>query len=447
MLIKNGRVHDGLGAVAVQDLRIEDGVIAALGRNLTAGEGEEVFDAAGMEILPGFVQAISSWGVNGSMTEIRPSSEDNSEKSDPVTPELDAFYSFNGRAATAQQLGAFGLTACGVAPADTNLFGGQIAAFAVDGVNPYKMCLKRGIGMMSSVTGGVKALYGAKEKAPQTRMWIFTNFDLQLKMAEEYKEEADAVCKETACGEGAAEEAAASEAAASEAAVSEAAAESGADVAGESAQETQGAQEAGAAKDGAEAKKDPKLRALKLVTEGRLPLFVACDSAAAIGHVRAILEKYPKVRLVLVNGFGLTGEEDWLVEKQVPVIVRTAANPLDKAAMKLSWEGIARLVEKGVPVALGGTCANGFGAREDMLWNSAEMMRRLHDSEKVLSMVTSVPAKILGLEEQTGAVREGLRADLVIWSANPMETWQARVVRTYMGGRVIYREGDEMKCM
>lgn len=413
MLIKNGRVHDGLGAVTVQDLRIEDGVIAALGQSLTAGEGEEVFDAAGLEILPGFVQAISNWGVNGSMTEIRPSSEDNSEKSDPITPELDAFYAFNGRAATAQQLGAFGLTACGVAPADTNLFGGQIAAFTVDGVNPYRMCLKRGVGMMSSVTGGVKALYGAKEKAPQTRMWIFTNFDLQLKLAEEYKEETDKTMAE-------------------EAAADEASAENGPD------KEEQAA---------AETKKDPKLRALKEVVEGRLPLFVSCDSATAIGHVRAILEKYPKVRLVLVNGFGLTGEEDWLAEKQVSVIVRTAANPLDKAAMKLNWAGIAKLAEKGVPIALGGTCANSFGAREDMLWNSAEMMRVLHDSEKVLSMVTSTPAKILGLEGQTGAIREGLRADLVLWSANPMETWQARVIRTYMGGRVIYREGDEMKCM
>lgn len=403
-MIKNGRVHDGLGAVIVEDLRIEDGIIAALGQDLAAKDGEEVLDAAGLEILPGFVQAISSWGVNGSMTEIRPSSEDNSEKSDPITPELDAFYAFNGRAATAQQLGAFGLTACGVAPADTNLFGGQIAAFAVDGVNPYKMCLKRGIGMMSSVTGGVKALYGAKEKAPQTRMWIFTNFDLQLKLAGEYKEE------------------------------------TGGDAAAES---EAGKEQPG----GGETKKDPKLRALKEVVEGRLPLFVACDSATAIGHVRTILEKYPQVRLVLINGFGLTGEEDWLAEKQVPVIVRTASNPLDKAAMKLDWNGIAKLVQKGVPVALGGTCANSFGAREDMLWNSAEMMRVLHDSEKVLSMVTSVPAKILGLEGQTGAIREGLRADLVLWSANPMESWQARVVRTYMGGRVIYREGDEMRCM
>lgn len=411
MLIKNGRVHDGLGSVSVQDLRIGDGIIQALGEGLTAVEGEEVLDASGLHILPGFIQAVSNWGVNGSMTEIRPSSEDNNEKSNPITPELDAFYAFNGRAATAQQLGAFGLTACGVAPADTNLFGGRIAAFAVDGVNPYKLCLKRGAAMMASVSGGIKDVYGSREQAPQTRMWIFTNFSLQLKLADEYTE--DSGDAETEHG------------AAQETAAADGEAEKAAD----------------------NSKKDEKLRALKEVIEGRLPLFVACDSAAAVGHVRAILAQYPKARLVLVNGFGLTGDEDWIVENRIPVIVRTASNPLDKAAMKLDWKAIARLDEKGAPVALSGTCTNTFGAREDLLWNAAEMMRVLHDSERVLSMITSTPARLLGIDEQTGSIRKGLRADIVLWSDNPLTTWQAHVVRTFMGGRTIYREGDEMRCM
>ena len=386
MLIKNGRVHDGLGHVALQDIRIMDGKIAALGADLVAEEGEEIFDATGMEITPGFIQAVSNWGVNGSSTEIRPSSQDNCESSNPITPELDAFYAFNGRAATVQQLGAYGITSCGVAPADTNLFGGKIAAFEVDGVNPYKMCLKRSIGMMASVSGSIKQVYGTRQQAPQTRMWIFGNFELQLKKAQDYKE----------------------------------------DPAG---------------------KRDDKLAALKEVVEGRLPLFVACDTAASVEHVKNIVSKYPEIKLVLVNGFGLTGEEDWLVEDQVAVVVRTASNPLDLMAMDLDWKAIAKLVKKGVPVALSGTCANLFGAREDLLWNSAEMMRAMPEGETVLSMITSMPAKILGIDDQTGSIQEGLRADLVIWSADPMETFQAHAVRTYMGGKVIYAKGDEMRCM
>lgn len=64
MLIKNGRIHDGLGGVTCQDLRMEDGIIRSIGEGLVPQPGEEVFDAAGMEVMPGFVQPISVWGVN-----------------------------------------------------------------------------------------------------------------------------------------------------------------------------------------------------------------------------------------------------------------------------------------------------------------------------------------------------------------------------------------------
>lgn len=386
MLIKNGRIHDGLGAVTEGDLRLADGLIREIGQGLVPLEGEEVFDAAGMEILPGFVQTISNWGVNGGVQEIRPSSNDNDEKSSPITPELDAFYAFNGRAATYQQLGAFGLTACGVAPTDNNLFGGTIAAFTTEGLNPYKMCLKRDIAMMSSVTPNLKRTYGSRQMAPMTRMWIFANFADQLRKAVDYKVPEDKPV-------------------------------------------------------------DDKLMALKRVVDGELPLFVACDSLTAIERVREIVADYPQLKLVLVNCFGLTGDEDWIVEKKVPLVVRHGTSPMDKDSLELDLKAIAKLAAKGAVVALSGSCGNNLNAREDMLWSGAEMMKVLHDSETVLQMLTSIPASVLGIADQTGAIKEGLRADLVIWSDNPMETYRAHIVRTYLGGQVIYQEGDDMKCM
>lgn len=386
MLIKNGNLHDGCGSVKKGDLRIVDGKIAQIGEALAAAEAEEVFDASGMEVFPGFVQAISLWGVNGSMQEIRPSSNDNDERSNPITPELDAFYAFNGRAASIQQLGAYGVTSCGVAPSDNNLFGGTIAAFAVEGVNPYRMCLRREIGMMASVTPNLKKTYGTRPAAPMTRMWIFTNFAEQLRKASEYKETPDKPA-------------------------------------------------------------DDKLAALQRVVRGELPLFVSCDSLAAVERVREITDQYPELKLILVNGFGLTGEEEWIVERKIPLVVRTASNPMEEDAMTLDLKAIAALAQKGVPVALSGTYTNSLPIREDLLWNGAEMMRVVHDPEQVLSMITSTPAKILGIEDQVGALKEGLRADIVIWSDHPMKTYQAKVVRTYQAGEVIYKEGDEKTCM
>lgn len=386
MLIKNGRIHDGLGTVVTADIRLSGERIEEIGYNLIPREQEEIWDAEGKEIFPGFVQAISNWGVNGDIQEIRPSSNDNDEKSNPIMPELDGFYAFNGRSATYQQLGAFGLTSCGVAPTDNNLFGGVIAAFTTEGVNPYKMCLKRDVGMMSSVGGNLKKVYADRPAAPQTRMWIFANFGNQLRKAADYKAEAEKPL-------------------------------------------------------------DEKLLALKRVTTGELPLFISCDSLTAVERVGEILAEFPKVKPVLVNGFGLTGQENWIIENQIPVIVRTATSPMNTEALELNMAAIAKLAAKGVPVALSGSCGNYLNAREDLLWNSAEMMKVLHDSESVLKMVTSTPAKILGIDHLTGSIQPGLRADLVIWSENPMLTYRAHIVRTYLGGQVIYQEGDDMRCM
>ena len=256
------------------------------------------------------------------------------------------------------------------------------------------MCLKRGCGMMASVTPNLKKTYGSKQQAPQTRMWTFANFSLQLRKAADSQKQSDP-SNDTPKDPG----------------------------------------------------QDDKLEALKKVLDGQFPLFVSCDSKTSARQVWDILKDYPQVKLVLVNGFGLTGDEEWIVENKIPLIVRTAASPLDRDAMTLDWNGIAKLWEKGVPVAFSGTYTNGLSAREDMLWNGIEMMKILHDSSAVLPMLTSVPAKIMGVDHLTGSLQEGLRADIVIWSGNPLESYQAHIVRTYQGGRIIYREGDEMKCM
>ena len=99
-----------------------------------------------MSLANELVEAVSAWPeveaitLGGSRA-----TGDNDEKSDPVTPEMDVVYAFNGRAISVQQLPAYGITACGVAPSDNNVFGGQAAAFITDGINGYRMCLRRGV--------------------------------------------------------------------------------------------------------------------------------------------------------------------------------------------------------------------------------------------------------------------------------------------------------------
>jgi len=56
LVIRNGRVIDpASGLDAVCDVYLEDGRVAAVGANLDAPSGAEVFDASGMVVAPGFI--------------------------------------------------------------------------------------------------------------------------------------------------------------------------------------------------------------------------------------------------------------------------------------------------------------------------------------------------------------------------------------------------------
>ncbi len=382
MIIHGGRIHDGNGRIYESDIQIKDGKITKIATEIN--EEDEVVDASGKEIFPGFIQTLSFWGINGSMSEIRPSSQDNDELSNPITPELDVRYAFNGHAATVQQLGAFGLTTVGVTPTDNNLFGGTMAVYEVDGINPFKMCLKPYAGMKASVSEKVKNSYKAK-MAPQTKMWIFEQLKEQLRLASEYKKE---------------------------------------DV----------------------PERNMKLEAIQRVLTGELPLFISCDNVQDIVHVKEIVETYSNIKLVLCNGFGISEKDTWILDCKTALVVRSSSMTMDDIAMTIDLKAIAKLSEAGMDVALSGV-DSGFQIREDVLWLGISMMKVMHDETKVLPMMTSIPAKLLGVADQTGSIEEGKRADIVIWSANPLETYSASIEATYMNGRVIYKKGDEMKCI
>ncbi|MFR5598080.1 MAG: hypothetical protein ACLTJB_00045 [Holdemania filiformis] len=160
ILLKNGCVHNGRGQVSTTDLLIDGGKIVKIGEHLEAA-GADVIDAAGMHVFPGFIDPLSDWGILGPGREIRGNANDNDERSDVFTPQLDVKYAFNGRGITRQQIYAFGITAVGVAPSNNNVFGGQMAAFEVHGVNPMKMLIREKVGMKASVTEAVKEAYGS----------------------------------------------------------------------------------------------------------------------------------------------------------------------------------------------------------------------------------------------------------------------------------------------
>ena len=383
ILLKNGCVHNGRGQVSTTDLLIDGGKIVKIGEHLEAACAD-VIDAAGMHVFPGFIDPLSDWGILGPGREIRGNANDNDERSDVFTPQLDVKYAFNGRGITRQQIYAFGITAVGVAPSNNNVFGGQMAAFEVHGVNPMKMLIREKVGMKASVTEAVKEAYGSRNLAPMTKMGIFAMLKEKLAAAKDYHPEEDKV------------------------------------------------------------ERDEKLAALKPVVDKQMPLFVSCNTPAEIRSVLRAVADYD-LDLVFCGGFGVDGSLQELAEKRCGLIVANPANGFNKYTRNTDYAGIAQLAKQGATVAFS-AADKGVGGREDLLWSALEMQKAIHDSETVLTMLTYNAAKLLGIEQLTGSLEEGKRADLVLWSANPITSYKGAVEMTIANGEILYRKGDVMKC-
>lgn len=383
ILIKNGRVHDGKGKVEVMDVLIQDGIISKLEKNISCDEAE-IIDASNMEVFPGFIDTVSDWGVLGPGMEIRGNAKDNDEKSDVFTPELDVIWAVNGRGMERQQIPAWGITSVGVAPSNSNVFGGKIAAFQTVGINPMKMILKEFVGMKASVTSDVKMIYGSRNQAPMTKMGIFSMIKTKLKEAKEYDP----------------------------------------------------------SKEGC--KRDEKLAALKEMLDKKIPLFVACNNPAEIEQVLHATEDYD-FPLVFINGYGINQPIQKLIDRKASIIVTDHSDGMNQNNRTTDFNALMEMAKQGVNISF---CASGrgFGGRENLLWAALEMYKATHDEEAVLSMLTYNAAKTLGIDQLTGSIEVNKRADIVLWSANPITTFKGAVEKTFVKGELVYKKGDKMKC-
>ncbi|MGI8721734.1 MAG: amidohydrolase family protein, partial [Geodermatophilaceae bacterium] len=59
------------------------------------------------------------------------------------------------------------------------------------------------------------------------------------------------------------------------------------------------------------------------------------------------------------------------------------------------------------------------------------------DRDEALRSLTLNPAQMLGLDDRVGSLTAGLDADVVIWSADPLEV-MSRALRVFIGGREVY---------
>ena len=181
--------------------------------------------------------------------------------------------------------------------------------------------------------------------------------------------------------------------------------------------------------------------AVKKVVAGDIPLFMRADRAADIRQVIAFKDRHSSINVVLVHGV-----EAWRVAKElaganIPVILDPEYNlPGGFDQMGATLTNAARLHEAGVEVAIGMDTHNIRLAAQ----HAGNAVANGLPHEAGLASLTSVPAKILGLEKEVGSLRQGARADVVIWSGDPLEVTEA-AESVFIGGKAIEMESRQTK--
>ena len=169
--------------------------------------------------------------------------------------------------------------------------------------------------------------------------------------------------------------------------------------------------------------------ALVAVVTGAQLLVVRAERASDIREVLGLRRDYPRLRLVLLGA-----NEGWLVAREiaaarVPVVTLGMDDlPARFEQTAATRNNVGRLVAAGVTVALG-VPDNDASFQPRLLPQYAGNMvaqGRVPGGVglswgQALASITRMPAEVYGLARELGTLEPGKRADVVVWSGDPLE--------------------------
>ena len=166
-LIHNGLVHDAVHRDACKaDILLADGKIAAIGTDLTAPADAVIFDADGLDVFPGFVDAHTHIGLDG--YGIGYEGCDYNEMNDIWTPQLRAIDGINPRDPSLADARKAGVTCVCTGPGSANVLGGTFLAMKTVGERVDNMIVRDPVAMKCAFGENPKRCY--RDKCDSTRM-------------------------------------------------------------------------------------------------------------------------------------------------------------------------------------------------------------------------------------------------------------------------------------
>jgi imidazolonepropionase-like amidohydrolase len=377
LVITNARIHPVTKpAIERGSVLVRDGVIAAVGANITVPAGATVIDAAGADVYPGWINARSTIGL----ADPGPSGFADTNEMLDFNPQLRSTIAFHNDSEAIPVTRANGVTTVAITPAG-GVLGGQIAVMNLDGWTWEESTVRPAAGIafqFPTLTGGGgeggpsrggTASYEELKKARDAKL---DELERLLRQARAYAKKA-------------------------------------------SGRET-----------------DWVLEALVPVVDRQLPLITRADTEADIRDAIEFADRVG-VRIVISGGQEAPLVATLLAQKNIPVIFGPvqALPRREDVSHAAPLEAAGQLVRAGVKVAF----ATGDANNARMLpYHAAQAVAWGLPRDEAIKALTVNAADILGVADRIGSIDPGKHANLLVVKGDPLDI-RAEVTHVIIAGR------------
>ena len=371
MLFKNATIYTMEQDPFVGDFKIDKGVFTQVGKDLTPDVGEDVQDLNGLYVFPGLVESHCHLGMEE--TAIRFEGDDVNEITDPITPNMRGIDGCNPMDETVELALKGGVTTVAAGPGSANVLGGTFFAYKTKGNCIDEMTIQNPLAMKAAFGENPKRCYQGKKI--DTRMQISALLRETLAKTKEYMEKKEA----------------------------------GKDVA-----------------------YDQKLEAMIPVIKKEIPLKCHAHRADDILTVIRIAKEYD-IEVTLDHVTDARCIIPQIKESGFPCICGPALTHKSKFELaNMSFETPNELYKAGILFSI---ITDSPVVPQQYLSLSAALAAKAGLPEyEAIKAITINPAKILGLDNRLGSIKEGKDADFVICTKNILDTTN-EIKAVYVDGK------------
>jgi imidazolonepropionase-like amidohydrolase len=390
LAIRGGRVYPISGPpIGHGVLVVANGKIVAVGEEgkIKIPRGATVEDATGKIVMPGIVDSHSHIGIIANP--LAEDSGDANESSGPIEPGLRAMDAIDPADPNIRMATAGGITTANIMPGSGNVMGGQTAYVKLRGNTIEQMLIPGTIGGMKMANGENPKHYGAKDKAPMTRMEEAALARGIYEKAAQYKAKWEAYNKASAAGD----------------------------------------------KTAKQPDRDLDLEPVVEVLEGKRTVHNHTHRADDIMTALRLSDEF-HYHLVVQHGTESCLVVDELAKRHIPVsftIVDSLGGKFETINLDLGCPGT--LEKAGIKVAL--NTDDPITSSRLIIRQAALAVRGGMSEEAALKGLTIYPAEMLDLGNRVGTLEPGKDADFIVLSGPPFSIY-SHVLETWIEGQKVF---------